>query len=376
VKLDLSEDQEFFRQTTRRFIEAEAPIERVRDIDPAGDAFDRRWWLRAAELGWASMLVPESAGGGCLSGRPLTDAAIVGEEMGRQVCPGPFGAVNVVCAALGEAAGSHQAILTQLVGGAKIASWAMAEEDGRWDTRSIATTATVNGGSIVLRGVKPFIEAAPSVDYLLVVARTGDGLSQVLVPSDAEHVSVTRSRSLDLARHFGTATFENVELPVSCLVGEPGEAAPAVERQLQIAIALQCAETVGMLDRVVEFTLGYMQDRFAFGRPIATFQALKHRMADISLWLESAKATTDSLVAAIDDRSPDAARLASVAKSYVGDKSLTIIQECVQFHGGIGVTWEHDLHLYLRRATVNRALLGSPEQHRDRLCDLLGLEVA
>jgi alkylation response protein AidB-like acyl-CoA dehydrogenase len=117
-----------------------------------------------------------------------------------------------------------------------------------------------------------------------------------------------------------------------------------------------------------------MDDRYAFGRPISSYQALKHRVADILLWLESAKATTDALITAIDDGAPEAARLASVAKAYIGDKSLTIIQECVQFHGGIGVTWEHDIHLYLRRASVNRAVYGTPEHHRDRLCRLLGME--
>ena len=209
-------------------------------------------------------------------------------------------------------------------------------------------------------------------------SRRGDPMAsvQVLVPREAKGVSVRAAASLDLGRRFGRVHFDDVLLPASAELGSAGSSDAAVERQFEVALALQCAETVGMMDRCVEFTLEYMNDRRAFGRPIASFQALKHRMADILLFLESAKATTDALADAIDDGSPEAPRLASVAKSYVGDHSLSIIQECVQFHGGIGVTWEHDLHLYLRRATVNRALYGSPEQHRDRLYDLLDLEVA
>jgi len=116
-----------------------------------------------------------------------------------------------------------------------------------------------------------------------------------------------------------------------------------------------------------------MNDRYAFGRPISSFQALKHRVADILLWLESAKATTDAAIGAVDDRADDADRLVRVAKAFVADKALTIIGECIQFHGGIAMTWEHDIHLYLRRSTVNRALYGTPEHHRERLCELLGM---
>jgi alkylation response protein AidB-like acyl-CoA dehydrogenase len=174
-------------------------------------------------------------------------------------------------------------------------------------------------------------------------------------------------------RRFGTTTFDRVTLPTSAVVGEIGGAAAQVERQLQLALVLQCAEIVGLLDRVFEFTLEYMHDRYAFGRPIASYQALKHRIADMLLWLESAKGTTDAAIAAVDERADDASRLASVAKSYVAEKAMTIIQECNQFHGGISQTWEHDLHLYLRRATVDRALYGTPEQHRERLCVLLGI---
>jgi alkylation response protein AidB-like acyl-CoA dehydrogenase len=372
VDLDLTEEQEFFRDTTRRFVEAEAPIVNVRRPDGA----DSSWWQKAAELGWTSLLVSEEAGGGCLSGRPVADAAIVAEEMGRQVAPGPFCPVSVVASALSADTGRHGESLRSLVAGSTIAVWAFAERGGSWDADGIGATAVSSSDDVVINGVKSFVEAASVADQFLVTARTGKGVTQVLVPAGSEGLTVVPSRSLDLARRFGDVRLEGVRVPRTAVVGEVSGAAAQVERQLQIAIALQCAETVGLLDRVFEFTLQYMNDRYAFGRPISSYQALKHRAADILLWLESAKATTDGLIKAIDEGAPDAVRLASVAKAYIGDKSLTIIQECVQFHGGIGVTWEHDIHLYLRRATVNRAVYGTPEQHRGRLCRLLDLEKA
>jgi alkylation response protein AidB-like acyl-CoA dehydrogenase len=144
-----------------------------------------------------------------------------------------------------------------------------------------------------------------------------------------------------------------------------------VARQLRLALALQCAEMVGAADRTMEFTLEYGRERFAFGRPILSFQALKHRIADMVHWMEGSKAVSDELAAAIDADRADADDLASVAKAFVGEKCVDVIDDCVQITGGIGVTWEHDIHLYSRRAIVDRAMYGSPEEHKERLGALL-----
>jgi alkylation response protein AidB-like acyl-CoA dehydrogenase len=372
VNLELTEDQRFFQDTTRRFIEKEAPISLVRSWHDSERGFDVSWWRQAAELGWTSMFAPEGAGGGSLSGRPLADAAIVAEEMGRLTTPGPFLPVNVVAAALAfDAADDHRDTLGALVSGESVAAWAFGEPGSRWDPGTFTTTADVEGTEIVIQGVKSYVEAAGAAAHLLVTARTGDGLTQVLVPAENTGVTVVGTPSLDLARRFGQVRFDSVRLPLSAVVGEVGSAAGAVERQFQLAIALQCAETVGALDRVFEFTLSYMGERYAFGRPISSYQALKHRVADVLLMIESAKGCVDAAIGSIDEGSPDAAVDASVAKAYVGAKAMHIIPECMQLHGGISVTWEHDIHLYLRRATVNRAVFGTPEQHRERICSLL-----
>jgi alkylation response protein AidB-like acyl-CoA dehydrogenase len=373
MRLELSEDQEFFRETTRRFLESEAPLTRVRELADTAAGFDRGWWLKAGELGWTGLFVPEAHGGGSLSGSPLVDAVIVAEELGRLVAPGPFLPVNVVAAALAASGSDEQQaeVLPRLGTGEVIATWAFAETGSPWDSAGVGLVAEPAGDGFILTGTKVWVEAAAEADQFLVTARTGDGITQLLVPAGTDGVVVTPGRSMDLVRRYGSVRFDGAQLPASAVVGNVGGAAADAERQLQIALSLQCAETVGAIDRVFEFTVEYMQERFAFGRPIASFQALKHRVADMLLWVESAKATSDGAAEAIDAGAADAPLLVRAAKAYVGVKSLEILQDCVQLHGGIGVTWEHDLHLYLRRVTVNRAVYGTPEHHQERICRLL-----
>jgi alkylation response protein AidB-like acyl-CoA dehydrogenase len=282
--------------------------------------------------------------------------------------------VNVVAAAVAEFGSEAQQseLLPGLLSGHGIATWAVAEPNGRWDPVGIATTAESKGGGITLNGTKSFVEAALQSDQFLVTARTGEGLSQVLVPAGTKGVTATPMESLDLVRRIGEVRFDNVELPASAVVGELGGAADAVERQLQIALALQCAETAGATERVFEFTMEWAFDRYSFGRPLASYQALKHRFADMKTWLEASQGTATAAAGAVQARADNANEIVSVAKSYIGEHCTDIMQDCVQMHGGIGVTWEHDIHLYLRRATLNRGMYGTPNQHRERICTLLG----
>lgn len=365
MELELSDDQTFFVETTRKFLAAECPIPVVRALehDPAG--FDRAWWRRGAELGWTSMLVPEADGGGSLSEHGLLDLVLVAEEMGRLVSPGPLVPVSVVAAALAAAGSADQraAVLPGLVAGEAVAAWCgVTPVEGE-----------VRGDTIVLTGTAGPVEAGAQADHLLVAARTGDGLTQVLVPAGTAGVTVTPLDGLDLVRRFASVRFDGVALPTSAAVGEVGGAAADLERQLQVACALQCAETVGVVDRVFEMTLEYLGDRYSFGRPLSSYQALKHRVADDKMWLEACHATATGAAQAVATGAASAAELVSVAKWWIGRHATELIQDCVQLHGGIGVTWEHDLHLYLRRATVNRATYGTPEWHGERLAaDLLG----
>jgi alkylation response protein AidB-like acyl-CoA dehydrogenase len=369
VQLELSEEQAALRDAVRRFVESEVPLTTVRDLYEDADGFDRDWWREAASLGWTSPFIPETQGGGTLSGQPASDAAIVAEEIGRVVAPGPFLPVNVVAAAVARAGTEAQidAVLPGLAAGQTVAAWAFAELGDRWSPLDFETTISVTGDTVTVSGEKAYVEAAAVADHFLVTGRGDGGLTQVLVPTSASGLRVVAGRSLDMTRRYGRVLLGGVELPADAVLGTPGAAEPEVEAQLQLALALQCAEMVGVAERTFETTIAYGRERLAFGRPIVSFQALKHRIADMALWIEGSKAVGEELVRAVDGGSGDAAMLASVAKVHVGRRCLDIVDDCVQITGGLGVTWEQDIHRYNRRAAVGRATFGSPEFHRRRL---------
>jgi len=376
LDLALSEDQQFFRDTTRKYLLSEWPMSRVRGLidDPLG--FDRGAWQQGAELGWFSMLVPEELGGGSVSGAGVSDLAIVAEELGRVVFPGPVLPTNVVALALATEGSSAQqaAHLPGIVGGEVIATWAIAEANDRWDGAGVGLEATPSAGGFRLHGTKHFVQDAHVADLLLVAARTAGGLSQFLVPATAAGITIEPLQSLDLGRRLANVAFDGVEVSATDAVGDIDGAEEAIRRQLNVAVALQSAETVGALDALFDMTLAYAKDRKAFGRPIGSFQALKHRLADMLLWLESSKAAAVAAAHAADAGNGAASdELASVAKCYIGERGPEIARDCLQIHGGIGFTWEHDLHLYLRRVEANAALYGSPDRHRDRLATALGM---
>jgi alkylation response protein AidB-like acyl-CoA dehydrogenase len=369
VQLELTEEQTALRETVRRFLESETPLTTVRELYDDAEGFERGWWREAATLGWTSPFVPEAYGGGTLSGRPASDAVIVAEEMGRLVSPGPFLPVNVVAAAVARSGSDtlQAELLPGLVAGETFAAWAYAEAGDQWRPADLETTVTVSGDKVTVSGDKAYVEAANVADHLLVTGRGQGGFTQVMVPADATGVTVTPGRSIDMTRRYGRVRFDQVRLPTDTLVGEPGAAGPSVEAQLQLALTLQCAEMIGVAEHTLDTTLAYGRERFAFGRPIVSFQALKHRIADMALWIEGSKAVGEELTRAVDGVGGDASTLASVAKVHIGRRCLDIVDDCVQITGGLGVTWEHDIHLYNRRAAVGRAMFGSPELHRQLL---------
>ena len=375
MDFDLTADQKLFRATTREFLEKEMPLTRVRELAGSGIGFEPDWWKRGSELGWNSMVVDPAAGGDSISGEGLVDACIVAEEMGRLVSPGPLIGANVVAAALSEAvnAADHAEVIAGLMAGEAVASWAVYKPRRGWSPMTPTVQATSRGSGYVLSGIKDRVDCGDQADYFLVTAAGQDGLAQFIVPAAAPGVTVTAEQSLDLVRRYARVDMDGVELPATSVVSPAGMVDAAVNRQIQIAVALQCAETAGAIQRVFEFTVQWAFDRYSFGRPLASYQALKHRFADMKLWLEACQATAGAAAHATARQAEDADELASVAKSYVGQRATDIIQDCVQMHGGIGVTWEHDIHLYLRRATVNRAMFGTPSEHRRRLADILGV---
>lgn len=369
--LDLTPDQEFFQETTAKFLEDQAPaaaLQRFAGTVPAD--FADRYWRRGADLGWTSPLVSEKAGGGSISGNGLVDLSLIAFEFGRHAALGPLVPANVVALALSEAeaeADAHAEALAELLAGTAVAAWCHAEPSGGLPAVTLEIRA--DGPDLVLNGVKRPAEAAARAKYLLVTGRLDGKLTQVLVPAAAPGVTITPLRTSDYSRDFATVALDGVRVPARAVVGPPGEAAGQVERQFQTALVLAAAESAGAMRAGFDMTLAWVTDRYSFGRPLASYQALKHRLADMASWLEASCAIAAEAAAAVGDRRPDAGELASAAKAYTGQYGTELLQQCVQLHGGIGLTREHDLHLYLRRAVLNRALHGTPSEHRQRLAD-------
>jgi alkylation response protein AidB-like acyl-CoA dehydrogenase len=359
-----------FASTTQSFLEKEAPLSRLRELHAAGTSFEADWWRRAAELGWTSLLVPDELGGGSVSGDGVQDLALVAELAGKTVAPGPLHPVSTVLAGLVEAPENHKETIESLVSGELVASWAVYEPGKSWSPLGATVTATPTATGFRIDGVKDRVEAGAESGILLVVARCDGAVRQFLVPTDASGVHVEPQQSVDLVKRYARVHFDGVEVDASAAVGSAEQTAESIARQSQIAQVLQCAEVVGILDTVLGFTIQWGFDRHSFGRPIGSYQALKHKYADLKIWFEACRATTRAAVAEVAARSPGAEMAVSVAKSCVGEHAAGMVQDCVQLHGGIGVTWEHDLHLYLRRVTLYRSMFGTPEDHNLRVYDL------
>jgi alkylation response protein AidB-like acyl-CoA dehydrogenase len=373
VDIDLSEDQQLFRETTARFLEARCPMATVRAIADDPMSQDPGVAADAGELGWFALFVPEEFGGGSISGAPLRDAVIVAEERGRTVQPGPFVGTNIVALAIAEAGRPDQqkAWLPGLASGEASGAWAISDGSGAPSAGAVRVAATASG--LELSGTAGLVSEGATADLLLVTARGISGeIVQCLVPADAPGVEITRLKGLDLTREFVALSFTDVRLPEEAVL-QGGDPTALLDRLIDVAATLGVAESVGAMSRLIELTVAYAKDRTAFGRPIGSFQALKHLMADASFSVEVSAAGAIAAAHAVGDRSPAASEIASIVKAYVGDAGVAVAQACQQVHGGIGFTWEHDLHFYLRRLAVDRVMYGDPSWHRERICQIHGL---
>jgi alkylation response protein AidB-like acyl-CoA dehydrogenase len=375
MDIRLSADQVALRDVTRRFLDREHPVSYVRSLEGDALGFDRGRWAAAARLGWASMLAttdPAELRDG------VRNLAIVVEECGRSVIAGPLIPVNIVIAAicLAGTPAQRQRWLPGLTSGGATASWCLAAGPReRWFHPHLDMDVQDGPEGIRISGTRRFAEYAGTADILMVSLSRDADVLHALVPADAPGISISPLDGVDIARRYGDVLFENVLVtPDMELAVDP---AGALLGELHaLAIALQAAETAGMLEHVFGLTMDWGRDRVSFGRPLASYQAIKHQFADLKLALESSLAVAAAAVNAVASADPTASELASIAKSYTGQLACDFIQQCMQLHGGIGLTWEHDLHLYLRRAMTNRALLGSPADHRERIAVTLDLRTA
>lgn len=377
MELELTEEQELLRATTRRFIDDACPLPEVRALGDTASSAPDGYLRSAAELGWFAALVPEELGGGSVSGLGVCDTVIVAEERGRSLQPGAFVPTNVVARtlALDGTDAMRADIVPALVEGAVGATWAVSHATGDFVPWG-GVAATWTGDTALLDGTKTLVQDAHCVGWILVSASDGDGVTQFLIPADRPGLRITRREGFDLTRQLAEVTFDGVEASTADVVGTPGDAADAVQHQLSLACALTVGESVGAMDRLFELTLDYAKARTAFGRPIGSFQAVKHLLADTALLLEESKAVSVGATDALHHALANAQEVVSMAKSFVGEAGVELAHNCWQVFGGIAYTWEHDFHLYLRRLTVDAALYGDAAWHRERICRLGGLAVA
>ena len=377
MDIGFTEEQELLRASARRFLENECPSAFVRQRMAEPEAMTEVFWQKLAEQGWFGILYPEEAGG---SGLGLVDIAVLMEEMGRAVMPGPFfSTVLLGGAAILEAGsqGQQQEWLPRIAAGAAKVSLAWTEPNARWDATGIMATGREMAAGFALSGIKLFVPDAHLSDALVVAVRTRDGstmedgVSLFLVPKDTPGLAVTLLPTIDETRKLCEVRLDNVALTLAALLGDKHGGWPALARVLDRATVALCAEMCGGAQRVLDMTTAYAKIRSAFGKPIGSYQAVKHRAADMLVDVENAKSLTYYAAWAIDEGLAEAPLAVSMAKAYSSDAYRKVAGAGIQLHGGIGFTWEHDLQLYFKRAKASEVAFGDATWHRERVARML-----
>lgn len=364
----LDEEEEMIAESARGYLEANCPASLVRRIeaDPLGYSPDL--WRGAAELGWAGMCLPEAYGGGEM---PLVYLGLVMREIGRTVAPLPLlpSVVASMTLARHGSAALKERHLPKIASGESIMTWAFFETDARLRPETVRMTAREDGDGFVLNGRKLFVDNHAAADFCLVVARTGAGLSMLVVNTDAPGISTRELVTLAKDRQ-SEVTFENVRVPREALVGPAGAAWPQVEEMLDLATVLLCAQMVGATRKDIEMAFDYAKVRNAFGQPIGAFQSVQHMCADMQIWADAAEMLTFEALWRLDQGLP-AAMEVSQAKSFCNDRLEAAVRNSQIIHGGIGFMMEFDLHLWFRRVSAWSMRMGTSLEHRARIAALL-----
>jgi alkylation response protein AidB-like acyl-CoA dehydrogenase len=363
MNFGFTEEQEMLRAAARRFLEAECSPSLVRRMmdDPTGHA--PALWDRLVQLGWTALLVPEADGG---LGGSFVDLLVVLEETGRALLPGPFLATVAAATALTEsdAPTLRRDVLPRVARGEVLLALAVAEESGRFEPELPARAAD---GGYVLHGTKHFVMDAHVADQLVVAARTGDGVAVLLVDAHARGVTISPVRGVDMTRRIQRIRFDGVTVPRERVLG----GAPLLQRTLELATAAIVAEMLGTAQQALDRTVAYVKERVQFGRPVGSFQAVKHQCVDMLAQIENARSLAYYAAWAVAERAPEARQAVAMAKAYASDMVKDVTSRAIQLHGGIGFTWEHDIHLFHRRALAQEAAFGSAPAHRAVVAEAL-----
>ena len=376
MDFSLSAEQELLQNTAREFLSQECPPGLVRELydDPKG--FSPELHRKTAELGWTGLLIPEAHGG---LGLGMLDMAVLLEEIGRAVVPGPFVFSSVLTTLGLVQAGSpaqRETWLPRLAAGQAIGTLAFLEADDRLDARGVRLKAKKTKHGYVLSGTKMFVPFAEVADVLLVVARTSgkaeQGVSLFLVERQAPGLSLTPLDIVDQTRRVYRAEFQQVAVPKTALVGKKDKGWKIVARLLDAACVALAADSLGGAQKALDLAVAYTKTRTQFNRPIASFQALKHMAAEMAGDIEPARSLVWYAAYAFDALPAEAARAAALAKARLSDVYARTTNRAVQMHGGIGFTWEHDMHFWFKRAKWNEFAFGDATYHRERLAQLEG----
>ncbi|TMK56061.1 MAG: acyl-CoA dehydrogenase [Actinobacteria bacterium] len=357
---DLTDEQQAIRSTAHDFLASRFKSERLREIAASESGFDESGWKEMAELGWAGLALPEEWGG---QGLGTVDLAVLFEEMGYALAPSPLLSNTIAGLALSVGASDEQKErwLRPLAEGELRGTPALIDADGSAEPMQFSMAAESDGDGVVLNGVKTLVMDAASADFFLVA--TADG-GRHIVEKGSSGVTVTPEESIDLTRRLSSVRLEGVR-PEATLPGSGEDYHPVF---LRACVAL-AAESTGLAQRALEMSVSYAKDRQQFGRPIGAYQAVSHRCAQMLLETENSRSAVYGAAWAADAEPESLPLAASTAKAYASDAGWRVPDAAIQVHGGIGFTWEHDLHFFLKRGRANAAMFGDAKWHRERVAD-------
>jgi len=371
MEFKLNEEQEMLKTMARDFLAKECPKTYVRKMMEDEVGFSRDLWKKMANVGWLGLIFPEEYGG---SGANFRNLSILCEEMGRALLPGPFLQTVLMVGMPILTVGTKEQkkeYLPRIVAGDMICTTAVLEEDGDFWPDGVQLKATQRGNDYILSGTKLFVNNAKGVDYILVAARTRrattpeDGITLFLLDTTEWGIYIAPLKTMDQTRPQFEVKFNQVAVPASNIIGELHHGWPILKEAALKTTAAICAEMVGGGEWVLETTVNYAKERKAFGVPIGSFQVIKHKCADMFSGLEYARSLMEWAAEAVKENNPDASKAVSMAKSYCGDTYRMVCDHGVQIHGGIGFTWDHDMHLYFKRARSSDTAFGDAYYHRE-----------
>ena len=371
-----SDEQEELRRIIRQFLEAKSPSSEVRRLMETTEGYDPAVWSQMAEqLGLQSLAIPEEYGG---QGYSFVELGIALEEMGRVLLAAPYFSTVVLAANAILNAGSDEDkknLLPGIASGETIAAFAFTEPNGKWDVTGITMEATNRGGEWTLNGTKSFVIDGHTANTIVVVARAAgtsgsDGIGFFTVAGDAAGLTRTPLATMDQTRKQAKLEFADVK---ATPLGEAGQGFAAYSKTLDLAAVALANEMIGGAQFVLDMSVEYAKVRVQFGRPIGSFQAIKHKCADMLLEVESGKSAAYYAAWCAAEDNEELPVVAALAKAYISDAYFHCAAENIQIHGGIGFTWEHDAHLYFKRAKSSEILLGDATYHRELLAQRIGI---